>query len=219
MARKDLVVEWRTLDRTVGSVVFALIVLVVFQFALEIGDAARDAQQRLLPGVLWTMIGFVSVVAFARSMLMERQRDTWLALAVSPAGGSSIYLGKLLAGLLQLAVLLIVVLPLAAVFYNYPLSEHLQPLMGVIALHALGFAILGTLFSGVVARLGRGEALLATLLFPAITPLLLSAVTCTTAVLAGAPTESYQHWLLLAGGFDMLYLFIALATFEFILQD
>jgi len=39
-------------------------------------------------------------------------------------------------------------------------------------LHGLGLALLGTLFAGVTTRVGRGEALLATLLFPSASPLL-----------------------------------------------
>ncbi|MDH3627596.1 MAG: heme exporter protein CcmB [Acidobacteriota bacterium] len=219
IARKDLLTEWRTLDRTVGSLVFALIVLVVFQFAFALGDASPTTQEQLLPGVLWTLIAFMTVVALSRSMLMERRRDTLLALAVSPAAGTAVYLGKLVAGLVQLTVLLAVTMPLAALLYDYPLAAHLGPLVGVIALHGFGFTVLGTLFSGVVARLDRGEALLATLLFPAITPLLLSGIRCTGAVLSGDALETYQHWLLMGAGFDMLYVFVALATFEFILQD
>lgn len=219
IARKDLRVEWRTLDRTVSSLAFAVIVLVLFQLTLEVADLPPTDRAGLLPGIFWTVLSFVSVVALARSLAAERTHDTLVALAMSPAGGTSVFLGKLLAGLVQMAVVVVVVLPLASLFYRVPLGGRLLPLVGVVALHAFGIVVLGTLFAGVVARLGRGEALLATLLLPAIAPLLLSAVRCTGAVVAGDALSTWRHWLLLGAGFDMLYLFVAMATFEFVMQD
>ena len=93
------------------------------------------------------------------------------------------------------------------------------PLMLVLFLHGLGLTELGTLFAAVSSRLGRGEALLATLLFPAATPLIISAVKCTAACLAGRPLATVSQWLLMATGFDLLYFFVALMTFEFVLED
>ena len=86
-------------------------------------------------------------------------------------------------------------------------------------LHGLGLTELGTLFAGITTRIGRGEALLATLLFPAATPLLISAVKCTAACLDDRPMTEVSNWLLLAVGFDVLYLFVAMLTFEFILEE
>jgi len=82
-----------------------------------------------------------------------------------------------------------------------------------------GLAALGTLFGGVVSRLGRGEALLATLLLPAATPLFLSAVHCTSSVLDGTPLASDRKWLLLTVGLDVLYVLVAILIFDAILEE
>ncbi len=67
--------------------------------------------------------------------------------------------------------------------------------------------------------MGRGEALLATLLFPAASPVIVSAVKCTTALLEGKALAAVQQWMLLIVGFDAVFLFLALLTFEFVLED
>jgi ABC-type transport system involved in cytochrome c biogenesis permease component len=72
----------------------------------------------------------------------------------------------------------------------------------------------------VATRVGRGEALLATLLFPAVSPLFISAVKCTSSLLEGKGLGGEAgRWLMVAAGFDMLYYFVALLTFEFVLEE
>ena len=87
------------------------------------------------------------------------------------------------------------------------------------SLVVFGFAELGTLFAAVATRLGRGEALLATLLLPAATPLFLSAVRCTGAVLEHEPLGSVWRWLAITSGLNVLYLLVAVVTFEYVLED
>ena len=78
---------------------------------------------------------------------------------------------------------------------------------------------MGTLFAAVAARVGRGEALLATLLFPVASPLFIAAVKCTSAVLEGKTLSSVSNWMLVSSGFDVLYFLVAILTFEYILED
>ena len=78
---------------------------------------------------------------------------------------------------------------------------------------------LGTLFAAIATRIGRGEALVATLLFPAATPLLISATRCSAAAIAGRPLSGVSNWILLTAGFDLLYIFAAFLLFEFVLEE
>lgn len=219
IAAKDLRLEWRTWDTLSATLIFSLIVMIVFNFAFGIGTVRELGVDRLLPGVLWTVLAFASVVAMARSIQIERLRNTLAALCLAPIDRGAIYAGKMLASVVQLTLLQWILLPLTALFFNYDLLAVAAPLMLVLFLHGLGLTELGTLFAAVSSRLGRGEALLATLLFPAATPLIISAVKCTAACLAGKSLASVSQWLLLAVGFDLLYFFVALLTFEFVLED
>ena len=112
-----------------------------------------------------------------------------------------------------------VVLPLTALFYNYNLLLIAPPLALVLFLHGFGLTVVGTLFAAVALRVGRGETLLAILLFPATAPVFISAVKCTAALLGGAGLQGADRWLLMTVGFDALYFFLALSTFEFVLEE
>lgn len=219
IAGKDLRLESRTWDTLSSGAVLALVILLLFSFAFSFDTLQELGAERLVPGVLWAMIAFAAVVTLTRSMDQERRRDTLAALFMSPVDRAAIYAGKLLANLVKLALLIAVLLPLTAVLFDYRLGPVFLPLLLVALLHGAGLTVLGTLFAGVSVRLGRGEALVAILLFPAATPLLISAVSCTGATIAGEPLSSVSTWLLLAAGFDVLYLSIALLTFEFVLEE
>lgn len=219
VARKDLRIEGRTLESVGAMGLFALIVLVVFNFAFDLSTVKRIGTDKVVPGVLWVTLSFSAIVGFARSFQIERRRESIAALLLAPVDRGAVFAGKLAANLALLAALVAVLLPLSAVLFDYDLVSVAGPLLFVVALHLLGLAELGTLFGAVTSRLGRGEALLATLLLPAATPLFLSAVRCTTTVLAGKSLDGDRSWLWVTGGFDLLYFLVALLTFEFVLED
>lgn len=219
VARKDLQLEWRTFDVLSSTAVFSVVVLLVFQFAIGGGPARQLASAALVPGVLWLAIGFSAVVGIARSMDGERRGDTLGGLFRAPIDRSAIYAGKLLANGIKLALLEAILVPLAIVLFNAELGGAWIELVFVLALCSFGLCALGTLFGAIVSRVGRGEALLSTLLLPAATPLLLAGVTVTGVLFRGESLDSVLRWLGLAAGFGLLYFFIALATFEFVLEE
>jgi heme exporter protein B len=220
IAAKDLRLEWRTFDSLSTSFVFSLIVLLIFNFAFSFSTIRQLGASRLVPGVVWAVLAFGAVVTMSRSMQLERRGETLGALYMAPVERGALFTGKFLANLVKLTILQWIVLPLSAVFFDYDLLAVAGPMTLVLLLHAIGLTELGTLFAAVATRVGRGEALLATLLFPAVSPLFISAVKCTAALLAGeglgGPT---QTWLLVTVGFDLLYFFVALLTFEYVLEE
>jgi heme exporter protein B len=236
VAAKDLRLEWRTWETLSSTLIFSLTVLVVFQFAFGLGTVREVGVERLVPGIVWTVVAFASVVGMVRSLQLERPRDTLGALFLAPVDRGAVYGGKMLANLVKLVILevyggkmlanlvkLVILeaflLPMTAVLFSYDLIPILAPLTLVLLVHGLGLTELGTLFAGVTTRLGRGEALLAVLLFPAASPLLISAVKCTGTVMEGSPLSDVSHWFMISVGLDLLYLMVALMTFEFVLEE
>jgi len=219
VASKDLRLEWRTFETLSSSLVFSLIVMVIFSFGFSFETLREMGAARLVPGVIWTVLAFASVVGVARSMQLERQQETLSAIFLAPIDRGALFLGKAMANTVKVTVLQWVVLPLAAILFDFGLWAVAAPLMLVLFVHGLGLTLLGTLFSAIATRVGRGEALVATLLFPAASPIFISAVKCTTVLLEGKALGSVSHWMLVAGAFDMLYLLLALSVFEFVLEE
>jgi len=216
---KDLRLEWRTMETLSTSLVFSLIVIVIYSFAFGFGSVRELGAGRLLPGMIWTVVAFASVVGMVRSFQLERKHDTLGAMFLAPIDRGAIYCGKMLGNLIKLTVVQWALLPLIAIFFNHDMTGVILPLVLVLFLHGLGLSELGTLFAAISTRLGRGEAMLATLLFPAVSPILISAVKCTEAILDGKGLASVSNWLAVTGGFDLLYLMVGLLTFEFVLEE
>ena len=219
LAAKDLKIEGRTRETLSAMILFSLIVLVVFNFAFDLATVRQLGAAKIVPGILWTTLAFSGVVGFARSFEVEKRRDSLTALRLAPIDRGAVFAGKAIANLALLGVLEVVLLPLSAVLFDWNLFAVLVPTVLVLAVHTAAIAQLGTLFGAVSSRLGRGEALLATLLFPAATPVFISAVQCTASAMAGEGLTPVRHWMLVTSGLGVLYFLVALLTFEFILED
>jgi len=216
---KDLTLEWRTLDALSAMGLFSLVVMVVFSFAFDRSLQQQIGSARLVPGVLWVTIAFASIVGLTRSFHLEHHRDSITALALAPVDRGAVFVGKAGANLVQVLVLEAVLLPISAVLFDYDLVAVGGPMLLLVVLHTVALVEIGTLFAAIAARLGRGEALLATLLLPASTPVFLSAVLSTQHVLAGEGLAPSRSWLLVTTGLDVLYFFVAMLTFEFVLDE
>jgi heme exporter protein B len=96
LAAKDLRVEFRTRTSLLSAVVFAALVLIVFNFAR---DPTAVATIDLAPSVLWVTVAFASVVAMNRAFTTERENAAFDGLLLAPVSREVLYLGKYLANL------------------------------------------------------------------------------------------------------------------------
>ncbi|HJQ97731.1 MAG TPA: heme exporter protein CcmB, partial [Candidatus Polarisedimenticolaceae bacterium] len=212
-------IEGRTFRTAASTGLFALVVLVVFAFTFDLDTVKRLGAPRVVPGVLWVTLSFASIVGLTRAFELERDRDALTALAMAPVDRGAVFAGKGLASLTLILGLQAILAPLTLVLFDATGTVDLPALIAVLVLHTLGLVELGTLFGAVSSRLARGEALLAVLLLPAATPILLSAVQCTKGALSGEPLAANARWMLVTAGFDVLYFLVALLVFESVLEE
>ncbi len=215
---KDLRIEWRSLDNLPAMFLFALLVLVIFSFALEFSTAPFEP---IVPGILWVSFSFAGVLSFGHSFALEREGDCLQGLRIAPLDPGSIYLGKTLANVIAMLAVEAAVVPLSAILFNYNLSGTLGGLTAVLLVHTAGFAAVGTLFGALTARTRRGDVLLPILLFSLSVPLMISAVKTTAAALAGPGRADPQaaSWLTMAVIFDVVFVTAAWLLFEYLLEE
>jgi heme exporter protein B len=210
IARKDLRLEFRTRTAILSALVFAALVLVVFNFGRDpTAVAARD----LAPSVLWVTFSFAGMLALNRAFQLELENQALDGLLLAPIGRFSLYLGKLGANLAFVAVVEAVTLLLFALFFDVAIWGILGPLVGVIALATVGFIAVGTLFSAMVIRTRFAELMLPVLLLPFLIPPLVLAVQCTAALLAARPLSEVAGNLKLLAAYDIV--FVGLSTILF----
>ncbi len=212
--RKDLAAEFRTKENLSAMVVFALLVLVVFNFAFELKNIdINDAG----PGVLWVAFAFSGVLGLGRSFLAEKDKGSLEGLLLTPVDRGAIFLGKAASNFLFIVVMEAVTLPLFAILNNVNLPWF--PLVPYVVLGTLGFAAVGTLLSAVAVNTRMSEVMLPILLFPVLTPLLIAAVKLTGGALLNLPFGEISTWLGILVAYDVIFLVVAFWVFEYVVEE
>jgi heme exporter protein CcmB len=215
--RKDLTVEVRSREIAYTTLFFAVSCVLVFAFALvKEGQAIEDGAA----GILWIAIAFSGTLALGRTFERERQSETLRALLLAPADRPAIYVGKLLGILALLAAAELILVPLVALLFQAPLLAHPFWLAAIVVMGTVGFAAVGTLFAAMLVRARTRDVLLPVLLYPITVPVIIAGVRGTAALLQPEfDAAIVRFWLALLTTFDVVFVTLALWTFEPLMTD
>ncbi len=216
VAEKDLRLELRTRATILSAVVFAALVLVVFNFSR---DPTAVAATDLAPSVLWVTVAFASVVALNRAFTVEREHAALDGLRLSPAPRGALFLGKALANLAFVLLIEVVTVPLAVLFFELPVLTAGWGLPLVLVLAAVGFVAVGTLLSAIAVRTRFAELMLPVLLLPFLVPPLTAAAESTARLLAGRPLSEVVGWLRFLAVYDLVFVVLGLLLFAAVIDE
>jgi len=214
VAGKDLRLEARSRVALNQVLPFALLVLVLFAFAL---DPDRGLLEKATPGLYWIAVLFSGLLALQRSFAVESADGNRDALRLSGLDPAGIYLGKVLAVSVQLLVLEVLLLVGVAVLYSTHLGGWVL-LGATVVVATTGIAAAGTLYGVVAAGLRVRETLLPLLLLPVLAPVLIGSTRAFEAALAGTPSEGWP-WVGLMGVFAVLYVVAGVLGFGPLLEE
>jgi heme exporter protein B len=211
---KDLTAEWRTRENLSAMLVFALLVILIFNFALELDI---QAQESLSAGVLWTTFIFAGTIGLNRSLAAEKDRGCLDGLLLAPVDRSVIYFGKALSNLVFMILVEIIVLPVYSFLYQVPVFN--LGFLLVVLLGSIGYVAVGTLLATMVVQVRTRDILLPILLFPLTLPVVISAVKASYGFLQGIPFNEITPWLNLLLVYDLIFIAIAFMVFDFVVEE
>ena len=211
---KDLAAEFRSRELIGAMLVFALLVVLIFNFALELDIRTRST---VTAGVLWVTFAFAGTLGLNRSMASEKDRGCLDGLLLAPVDRSAIYFGKVVANLAFMLIVEAIVLPAYSLLYNVPL--FVPGLLGVIFLGSLGYVGVGTLLASMAVQARTRDVLLPILLFPVILPVLLAAVKASEGFLQGLPTADILPWVNLLLVYDVVFLTVAWMVYDYVVEE
>ncbi|BAJ63966.1 MULTISPECIES: heme exporter protein CcmB [Anaerolinea] len=212
---KDLAAEMRSRELLSAMLVFALLVIFIFNFALDLEPATRAS---ITSGVLWVTFIFAGTLGLNRSLAIEKDRGCLDGLLLAPVDRAAIYFGKTAANMIFMLVVAAIVLPVYSIFYNVNLVAR-PGLLLVILLGAEGYTAIGTLLATMAVQTRTRDMLLPILLFPVVIPVLVAAVKASAGFLQALPFEEIQPWLNLLVTYDVVFTAIAFMVFDSIVEE
>jgi heme exporter protein B len=214
--RKDLLIELRTKDSLNAMLFFGIVVLVVFNFALE---SARDTIREAVPGVLWVSFVFSGTLGLNRMFASEKENSCLQGLLMLPMDRGILYLGKMLAASVFMLIAEVVIFVFSLVFFNLTVWAEIPYLSLVFLIGTLGFTAVGTLLSAIAANTRMREILLPLILFPVALPILVNAVEATRIILNTADYGTLKLPLTIMTTFTIIFGTLAYLLFDFVLED
>lgn len=215
--RKDLRMEWRTKESVPAMTLFTITVYVLFHFGLD-----RDSLDgELAAGVLWVTLLLASVIGVSRLFAAEREQGGIDALLLAPVDRTSLFVAKASALFLFLTAVELVAVPAFALLLLGPgLGAAFPELLLILALGNLGLAAVGALVAALAAETRARELIVPLLLLPLVVPLLIACAQATEPLLRqdGGPDELWR-WLGLLTLYDVVFVLLSVAVFDFLLED
>ena len=219
---KDLTIELRTREIVTTGGFFAALVAVLTSVAFHAGTTQTA---RVAPGAIWLSIAFASILAVGRTWQREREDSALTALLLAPIPRASIFVGKALGVLVFLALVEVLVIPLVALLLHVDLTRVGPGLAPVLVLGTVGVAATGTLFGAMTVRTRARDLVLATVLFPLLSPALVTGVAATKDLCAAANVglaldlAELGDYLLLLGVFDVVAVAGGLGLFGLLMEE
>lgn len=196
-------------------VVFAILAILIFNFALDLAPTDRE---EVAPGLLWITFIFAGLLGLNRSFAREREQGNLEGLMLAPVDRSAIYLGKFCSNLVFILSIEVVTVPLFAALYNVslPVLTVAVPLF----LGTVGFAGIGTIFAAMAVNTRLRDVLLPILVLPILIPVVIAAVKVSATAIERRPLLSDAgHWLGLLVTFDVLFFALSVLLFDFVLEE
>ncbi len=216
IAHKDLLVEFRTLERLISMGAFVVLIGILFNFSI---DTTVVRPQDIATGLIWMTIIFGGMLGMGRTFSLEEQDGALTGILQSPTPLDALYLGKVLGNFVLLSMMVALVFGVFGMFFGLTFAGSLVSLVGVVASGVLGFVALTTLFSAMTTRSSMGEGLLPVLIFPLLVPIIVNGTTATNRLFAGRPFAEVDGNLRMLAAFAIGSTVVCAWLFRFVIEE
>ena len=211
---KDLTSELRHKEIVSAMFIFSLLVVLIFNFSLELDRATRD---NVAAGVLWVTFVFAATLGLNRTFAAEKDRDLLDGLLLAPIDRSALFVGKMLSTFIFIIIVESIVVPLFSLLYTVSLFTPL--LLAVLVLGTLGYTVVGTLLAAIAIHTRSREIMLPILLFPVAVPVIIASVQASAGILEGNALGNISGPLNLVVVYDIIIFAIAIMTFDYLIEE
>ncbi|MBW2531713.1 MAG: heme exporter protein CcmB [Deltaproteobacteria bacterium] len=215
--RKDLLLEWRGRTRMLSVVLFGVVTLLLFSFAVGPDSVAL---RKTAAGFLVLALLLSSTLSLSESFRTEQEQRAIEGLLLLPVEPPALFYGKALSNTIFLLLLAPLLTPVALVMYSVDQSPTgILAMIGVWGLAAAALSAPGTLYAAMTSRLQSQDVLLPLLLFPLVIPVLMGTVKSLGLLILGDPMDQLNSWTMLLAGFAVIYWSICGILFQYAIEE
>ncbi|WP_420641348.1 heme exporter protein CcmB [Candidatus Leptofilum sp.] len=212
---KDLQIERHTRQTVSVMVMFSLVTVVMFNFALE---TELDAARNVSTGLLWATILLAGTLGLNRSLAIERENQNIDAVLIAPIDRRAVYLAKVISVTIFTLLLEVVLVFVFIIFFNKPFWQPIVLL--VLFLGTIGYVAAGVLITSMTMQTRAREVLLPILLMPLVLPLILPAATAVGEMMTVEPDMSIiRSMVSLVAAYDLVILATGLFTYHLVVES
>lgn len=212
---KDILSELKTKEMISSILVFALLTMVIFNFAF---DPDSDTVKRVFPGIMWVAFSFAGITGLNRSFLSEKTNDCLTGLTLCTLDRGVIYLAKTTANFIFMLVMEVISVPLLFILFDYKFKGSPLFLGLIIILGTWGFISIGTFLSALAVKTRNSEILLPIILFPLVVPVLIAAVQGTGMILSGGTWLDISSWIKILLAFNAIFTAVPWLLFDYLME-
>lgn len=205
---RDLKIYWQQKSESWATVLFFVIVCSLFPLAL--GPLPETALW-LVPCIIWVAVLLATILAQESLIRTDQQLGVLEQLVLSPYALSMLLSGKVVANWLVTGLPLVIITPLLGLSFALP-GATIKLLTVSLLLGTPTLSLLGILGTALTISLPRGGLLLAILILPLYTPVLVLGTAVGVLSLHGVNSIGHLALLLAIGILALLLVPLAVAT-------
>ena len=217
LLRKDLRLELRTREAVPAMVLFSVSTLVVFHFALDRERVEGD----LAAGVLWVTLLFAAMLGITRLFAAEREEGGFDGFLLAPVDRTAMFVAKALTLFGFLVAVEIALVPAFTILLlGPPVTQALPGLALVLVLADAAIAVIGTLVGALAVQTRSRDLITPLLALPLSVPVVIAGAEASAPLLLeGGADPLAGKWVAVLALYTVVFGLLALAVFDFLLED
>ena len=216
LIQKDFINEYRSKESIISMITFSISLILVMAFLI---DPLSSEFQKFLPGLYWLVYLFSSALGFLRLYSSEKDNQAYNLLLISPIDRGNIFLSKMISFWIFITFTQIITLPIFSVILNFSIPNNFIYFISFLLLTNWSISAIGTTISAIGLRTKMSEVLIPMLLYPLLSPIIISAVQITENMLKGYDYVNYSLWVMVIFTCAIFFTLTGYLTFDTLAEE
>lgn len=209
-------INFRTKEAFFSMLSFGMVLIVSLAFSFNISE---EQFVSILPGFFWITVLFVSVLGINRMFSHELTFNAISLLSSAPVDRGMIFFTKTIIGLVYLSIIEGALIILIWFFFHISFLDQPFIVCGLFMLGNLSILVTGVFISGLTLSSRMSNVLVPLLMFPLLSPVIISLTKATQGTLQGLPVSDWQIWILIVSTYSVIFTLLGYGLFDYLMEE